>query len=281
MSSSKKLVATSITLAFAWIVACSSASDPAGGGTGLRDCPKLPNRDLAQNPDGTVLCRTPHSATDTTLLICKDGSWQPVLDCGDSTQTTEGGFVHSCKCADSATGDVAYCYYINNCGPSVPRGGAGGTPDAGGGLDSTSGADTASVLDSSKACVDITTAPTAITVVAGSGNPTPPSGGAVADGTYMATAQKIYGAPVSPNTKFGGIIKIAAPTIELVYGGSATPSFSGKGTFTAAPPTVNVTFSCSTTGPGSTSFQYSANGSLLDVTTQGSGFTAVTTYTKQ
>jgi hypothetical protein len=144
-----------LSLAVAAVAACSSGSslgsDGDGGAAaagGARPCAKLPDRDLADNPDGTVLCREPPSkqGQDTTMVICKDGVWKEILRCADSTQTTEGGFVHPCKCADGATGDGARCYYTSTCaGTDVPRGGLVSGGDAGGsGGDAASAADTGS-----------------------------------------------------------------------------------------------------------------------------------------
>lgn len=118
------------------LVACSGGSDSSSGGSGGGGCPKPPNRSVGAQPEGAVFCNSPSSSNDETLIICHDGQWETVLDCADSTRTTEGGFVHPCKCYDGATGDAASCGYlsINDCNVTVDRGGL----DAGSGSSSGS-----------------------------------------------------------------------------------------------------------------------------------------------
>jgi hypothetical protein len=118
------------------LVACSSSSDAGSDGGGGGGCPKPPNRSVGPQPEGAVFCNSPSSSNDETLIICHDGQWQTVLDCADSTRTTAGGFVHSCKCYDGATGDSASCGYLanNDCGVTVNRGGS----DAGSGSSGSS-----------------------------------------------------------------------------------------------------------------------------------------------
>lgn len=113
------------------LVACSPSSSGSGGDGGSSPfgpapCPKLPNRDLANNPDGTVLCETRGSFSDGKMLMCKNGTWVTVLDC---TESFQGG--HPCECQDGATGDAAFCSYTSQCGDTRVTRGGGGIPDAG------------------------------------------------------------------------------------------------------------------------------------------------------
>jgi hypothetical protein len=136
----------------------------------------------------------------------------------------------------------------------------------------------------SGACVDIASAPPAVAAIATSGAAPTPTGGTVVDGTYQATAVKVYGTMAVAGTQtgtFGGVYKVTAPSIESVYAGSNVSSFYGSGTFSVSGGTVNVTYSCSSTGPGSTSFGYTVtSATTLDITTQGTGYTSVATFTK-
>jgi hypothetical protein len=148
------------------------------------------------------------------------------------------------------------------------------TVDAGGG----GGANT---------CVDIPVPTgTNLQVIATPGSAPIPSGGSIADGEYVATAIRVYGTSAAPGTvtgSFAGNMKIAGQTFESSFSSSAMQgTYYSRGTFTTTDGTMQVTNTCSTTGPSMVSLGYSVTGPMtIDVTLPGSGYTTVTTYTRQ
>jgi hypothetical protein len=119
------------------VVSCSSgsSSSSSGGSGGGTPCPAPAGRALGSQPNGAVLCSAPNNKGNTTMLVCRNGTWQTVLSCSDSTTTDVAGVSHPCDCQDDANGDHAWCAYINHCaGTDTYSGGTdgGGEADAGG-----------------------------------------------------------------------------------------------------------------------------------------------------
>jgi len=149
MTSFKSMVLKAISVgAAAWLVACVSSSPEASQGEGSppgKTCPKLPLRDLADGVEGMVICEAPASSSNERMLVCKNGEWQPLLDCGTQTTKTEGGFTHTCKCYDPADGTQASCGFLTNddCGITVKQGETT-TSSSSGATSSSSGSSTTS-----------------------------------------------------------------------------------------------------------------------------------------
>ncbi len=121
------------------VVACSSGSGSSSAGDGSggnTTCPPLPhNKTDFTLTEGMVFCDHPATAGDGVMLMCRDGAWQTVLDCSDSTASG-----NACHCYDDSHGTEASCGYEHpsDCGVSVPFGG-GSASASGSGTGSGSG----------------------------------------------------------------------------------------------------------------------------------------------
>ncbi len=176
----------------------------------------------------------------------------------------------ACTCNVSRESLTGF-YDLNDCS-FVAAGGSGAAADMSQAVDAGGGS-----------CVDLPASPSQVPAIAQAGAPPPSTGGTFLDGTYQVTAVAIYGTSDAAGTQlgtFGGTIKIAGSSFETSYGGPTVAAFYGKGTLSASSATAaTVAFSCSSTGPVSVSYPYSVSGSTIVVTTEGAGYTSVSTYT--
>jgi hypothetical protein len=136
-------------------------------------------------------------------------------------------------------------------------------------------------------CVDINVPTTTnLQVIAQSGNPPPAMGGPLTDGSYVATAVRVYGTGMTPGMvtgSYAGTMRLAASVLELAYQTSTPPAtYYAAGTFTLSSATANATYTCESSGSTSASFDYSVTGpTTIDITAVATGYTTVTTFMRQ
>jgi hypothetical protein len=131
-------------------------------------------------------------------------------------------------------------------------------------------------------CVDLSAVVVAIPVDSTVGNPPPPAGGPLVDGTYVMTSAHAYlSATAAPPTRLSGQFRLTGTTIELAYSGLGIPSFYGRATTTIDGTALDFNYSCSSNGAFSGKISYSAPDGIVDLYTLGAGYTLITRYTKQ
>jgi hypothetical protein len=163
----------------------------------------------------------------------------------------------ACSSSSSSGGNAG-----NDAGPAE----AGGGSDGGGADAGNCGA---------PAFIESTVTPVAV-----NGMPSAPAGGTIADGTYVSTADEIFGLD-------GG----AAPTSTIdsntiVQGSTLIMAGKGKNGFTASSGTFTtsgstLTFNQTCPSSATSTFQYTATPTTLEIYSTVDGVTYVGTLTKQ
>jgi hypothetical protein len=199
---------------------------------------------------------------------------------------------------------VNLCCHPTGRPASVPPQCGGGPADGGMGMGDSSGPidgavaagdgsvlalDTAVPPDARPpACVDIPVPlGTNLQVLAAAGMAPAPTGGAIVDGYYVATAIKVYGTPQSPGTPagtFGGDAKFDHARFEVAFSSSAIQgTYFASGTYAVASPgTASASYDCASDNMLKASFGFSVTGpSTIDLIAPFGGYVTVTTYTRQ